>query len=64
VHFGAYKHHIGFYPTPSAMTAFKKELSVYKTSKGAVQLPLDVPLPIALIAKIVKFRVKENVKNS
>jgi uncharacterized protein YdhG (YjbR/CyaY superfamily) len=61
VHFAAYKNHIGFYPTPSAMVAFKKELSIYKTSKGAVQFPTDKPLPLALIKKIVKFRVIENL---
>lgn len=60
VHFGGYKNHIGFYPAPSAIEAFKDSLAPYKQSKGAVQFPLDVPLPIALIQKIVKFRVKEN----
>ncbi len=61
VHFGAYKKHIGFYPAPSGINAFKKELSKYPCSKGAVQLPLDKPLPLGLIAKIVKFRVRENL---
>ncbi|MGF6846443.1 uncharacterized protein YdhG (YjbR/CyaY superfamily) [Chitinophaga sp. W3I9] len=60
VHFAGYKHHIGFYPAPSGIKAFEKELSVYKNSKGAVQFPLDQPLPISLINKIVKFRVKES----
>jgi uncharacterized protein YdhG (YjbR/CyaY superfamily) len=60
VHFAAYKHHIGFYPTPSGITAFKKELAVYKTSKGAVQFPLDKPIPLDLIRLITLFRVKEN----
>ncbi|MET3876260.1 DUF1801 domain-containing protein [Chitinophaga sp. OAE865] len=60
VHFGGYKQHIGFYPTSSGIKAFEKELSVYKGSKGAVQFPLDKPLPIALIKKIVKFRVEES----
>jgi uncharacterized protein YdhG (YjbR/CyaY superfamily) len=59
VHFAAYKSHIGFYPTPSAITAFKKELSKYKTSKGAIQFPIHQPLPLPLIRKIVAFRVKE-----
>lgn len=63
VHFGGYKNHIGFYPAPSAMESFKKELSVYKTAKGSVQFPLDKPLPLALITRIVKFRVKENLKH-
>ncbi len=60
VHFGGFKAHIGFYPAPQGLEAFKKELSHYKGSKGAVQFPLDQPLPLALIAKIVKYRVKEN----
>ena len=60
VHFAAYPKHIGFYPTPSAIVAFQKELSKYKSSKGAVQFPLDAPLPLKLIERIVKFRVKEN----
>lgn len=60
VHFAGYKHHIGFYPTPSGVEAFKKELTPYKQAKGSVQFPLDKPIPLSLIAKIVKFRVKEN----
>lgn len=60
VHFAAYKQHIGFYPVPTALEAFKKDLSAYRTSKGAVQFPLDKPIPYGLIARIVKFRVKEN----
>ncbi|MCX6557610.1 MAG: DUF1801 domain-containing protein [Candidatus Aminicenantes bacterium] len=63
VHFAAYKNHIGFYPTSSGIDAFKKELSAYKTSRGTVQFPIDKPLPLALIKKIVKFRVAENEKN-
>lgn len=59
VHFAAYKKHIGFYPTPSAMTAFAEEFAPYKTSKGAVQFPLDQKIPYALIARVVRFRVKE-----
>jgi uncharacterized protein YdhG (YjbR/CyaY superfamily) len=62
VHFAGYSKHIGFYPTPGAIEAFKDELSKYKYSKGAVQFPLDKPLPLALIRKIVKFRVEENMK--
>ncbi len=61
VHFAGYKSHIGFYPTPSGITKFNKELSEYKTSKGAIQFPLDKPLPVKLITEIVKFRVKENL---
>jgi uncharacterized protein YdhG (YjbR/CyaY superfamily) len=61
VHFAAYKSHIGFYPAPSGINAFRKELSAYKTSKGAIQFPLDKPLPVKLITEIVKFRVNENL---
>jgi len=60
VHFAAYKNHVGFYPAPSGLSAFKEEISAYKNSKGAVQFPLNKPLPIALITKIVKYRVIEN----
>lgn len=60
VHFAAFANHIGFYPVPTAIAAFKEELSVYKTGKGSVQFPLNKPMPLALIAKIVAFRVKEN----
>ena len=61
VHFAAFKKHIGFYPVPSGIEAFKDELSVYKQGKGSVQFPLDQPLPLTLITKIVKFRVAENL---
>ncbi|MFT3680420.1 MAG: DUF1801 domain-containing protein [Ferruginibacter sp.] len=64
VHFAGYAHHIGFYPAPSGIEAFKKELSVYKGAKGSVQFPLDKPLPLALVTKIVKFRVKENMEKA
>ena len=64
VHFAAFKNHIGFYPVPSGIEAFKKELSVYKGAKGSVQFPLDKPMPLNLIAKIVEFRVKENLEKS
>jgi uncharacterized protein YdhG (YjbR/CyaY superfamily) len=59
VYFGGYKTHIGFYPTSSGIEAFKKELSVYELSKGTVRFPIDKPLPLGLISKIVKFRLKE-----
>lgn len=59
VTFAAFKNHIGLYPTPSAITAFKKDLAKYKTARGSVQFPHDKPLPLALIKKIAKFRVKE-----
>ena len=62
VHFAAFKNHIGFYPTPSGMEAFKKELSAYKGAKGSVQFPIDQPLPLPLIRRIVEYRVKENVE--
>ena len=61
VHFAAFKKHIGFYPTPSGIAKFKKELSAYESAKGSVQFPLDQPIPFALISRIVKFRVKENL---
>ena len=59
VHFAASKHHIGFYPTPSGVAAFKHELGPYKWSKGTIQFPSEKPLPVELIRKIVRFRVKE-----
>lgn len=62
VHFAAFKAHIGFYPVPSSIEKFKKELSAYKGAKGSVQFPYDQPLPLALVAKIVKFRVQESKK--
>ncbi|MFA6391312.1 MAG: DUF1801 domain-containing protein [Patescibacteria group bacterium] len=60
VHFAGYAKHIGFYPAPSGIIAFKKELFNFKTSKGAIQFPISEELPLALIKKIVKYRVKEN----
>jgi uncharacterized protein YdhG (YjbR/CyaY superfamily) len=60
VWYAAFKNHIGFYPRPSGLDAFKKEIAVYKRTKGAVQFPMDQPLPLALVTKIVKYRVKEN----
>jgi uncharacterized protein YdhG (YjbR/CyaY superfamily) len=64
VHFAGYKNHIGFYPAPSGIETFKKELSIYKNAKGSVQFPLDEALPLALITKIVKSRVKENLEKA
>lgn len=64
VHFGGYKNHIGFYPAPSGIEAFKKELSAYEGAKGSIKFPLDKPLPLDLITKIVKFRVKENLEKT
>jgi len=60
VHFAAFKNHIGFYPTGSGIAAFQKELSKYKSSKGAVQFPLGSPLPLGLVSRMVKFRVKQS----
>ena len=64
VHFAAWKNHIGFYPTSSGTQAFKKELSIYKGAKGSVKFPIDKPLPLKLISRIVKFRVAESLKKS
>ncbi|MBK9602247.1 MAG: DUF1801 domain-containing protein [Anaerolineales bacterium] len=64
VHFAAFKNHIGFYPTPSGIEKFKEELSVYEGAKGSVKFPLDKLIPYALITKIVKFRVQENLERA
>lgn len=61
VHFGAFKNYIGFYAAPTGHKAFEKELSKYKSGKGSVQFPLDEPMPLSLITKIVKFRIKESM---
>ncbi len=60
VHFGAFKSHIGFYPVPSGMEAFKDELAAYKQGKGSVQFPLNKPMPLDLIRRMVEFRVQES----
>jgi uncharacterized protein YdhG (YjbR/CyaY superfamily) len=62
VTFAAHKHHIGFYPTPSAVSAFAKDLSKFATARGSIQFPLDKPLPLALIRKITAFRVRESTE--
>src|SRR6478609_4806392 len=62
VHFAAFKKHIGFYPAPQGIEEFKKELSKYKGAKGSIQFPLDQPLPLSLVTKIVKFRVAMNME--
>ena len=64
VYFAAFKKHIGFYPIPSGIEEFKEELSVFDQGKGSVQFPLDKPMPLDLITRIVKFRVKENLAKS
>lgn len=60
VYFAAFKKHIGFFPTPSGIKQFEKELAGFETSKGTIRFPLDKPLPVKLIRDIVKFRVKES----
>ena len=64
VHFAAHTQHIGFYPAPSGIEAFQAELSKYKGAKGSVQFPLNQPLPLDLVRRIVEFRVTENLKNA
>lgn len=63
VYFAGYTNHIGFYATPTGHVAFKKELSKYKQGKGSVQFPLDAPMPLSLIKKIVRYRVQEIKKS-
>jgi uncharacterized protein YdhG (YjbR/CyaY superfamily) len=62
VTFAALKHHIGFYPTPSAVRAFANDLSKFATAKGSIQFPLEKPLPLPLIRKITAFRVRESIE--
>jgi uncharacterized protein YdhG (YjbR/CyaY superfamily) len=62
VTFAAFKHHIGFYPTPSAVKAFANDLSKFVTAKGSIQFPLEKPLPLPLIGKITEFRVRESIE--
>jgi len=62
VFFAGYKNHVGFYPTSSPMKVFKDRLTSYKTSKGAIQFPIDKALPLTLVKDIVKFKVKENLE--
>ena len=59
VHFAAFDRHVGFYPGPTGIAAFRKELARYKSAKGSVQFPHDDPLPLELVADIVRFRVAE-----
>ncbi len=60
-YFAGYKNHIGFYPMASSITKFKKEISGYKNAKGSVQFPLDKPLPVKLITRMIAFKAKENL---
>jgi uncharacterized protein YdhG (YjbR/CyaY superfamily) len=62
--YAAHTHHIGLYAMPGAIEAFKKELKGYETSKGTIQFPFDRPMPLGLIAKIARFRVKENIEKA
>ncbi|WP_139991831.1 iron chaperone [Paenibacillus paridis] len=64
VHFAAYKNHIGLYPAPSGIEAFKQQLSPYKGAKGSIRFPLDEPIPYELISEIVKYRVAENIEKA
>ncbi|MBC7948029.1 MAG: DUF1801 domain-containing protein [Chitinophagaceae bacterium] len=64
VFFAAFNKHIGFYPAPTGIEAYKKLLAPYKTGKGSIQFPLDKPMPLSLITKIVKWRVAENKKRT
>ena len=64
IHFGGFKNHIGVYPTPSGIEEFKKELSAYTGSKGAIQFPLNKPFPYSLLTKIVKYRISQSAKKA
>ena len=62
IHFAAFQKHIGLYPVPTGVTGWEKELAPYVTGKGSLQLPLDEPMPLALISKVVKFNAKRNAE--
>ena len=64
VHFAAFKNHIGFYPTPSGIEAFKEELARYQGAKGSIRFPLDEPMPLDLITRMVKMKVAENLRKA
>ena len=64
VHFAGYERHVGLYPAPSGMAQFEADLAPYKQGKGSVQFPLDKPLPVDLIRRIVEFRVEENTRKA
>jgi uncharacterized protein YdhG (YjbR/CyaY superfamily) len=62
VHFAAFKRHIGFYPGAAGIATFKEQLSAYKSARGSVQFPFDKLLPLALVSRITKFRVRQNLR--
>lgn len=64
IHFSAWKNHIGMYPIPAGNEAFQKEIEPYRSAKSALNFPLDKPMPIKLISKVIKFRIAENLKNA
>lgn len=64
VYFAAYKNHIGFYPVPKGDDQLRQEISAYKTGKGSIQFPLDKDIPVALIKKMVKLRIEENLRRN
>ena len=64
IYFAGYKNHVSIYPAPRGNEDFKDELSQYKGGKGTVQFPLDKPIPLNLLGRIVKFRIKENLKKA
>ena len=64
IHFAGYKNHIGLYPAPSGINEFEEEVLIYKTGKGTLQFPIDQPMPLDLITRIVKYRMEENLAKS
>ena len=63
IHFAAFKKHFSFFPSPSGIDAFERELSPYSTGKGTLRFPMDKPIPWDLIKKVIQFRVKKNINN-
>ncbi|MBK9602640.1 MAG: DUF1801 domain-containing protein [Anaerolineales bacterium] len=64
VHFSAWKNHIGMYPIPAGNEAFQKQIEQYRSAKSSLNFPLDKPMPIKLIEKVIKFRIAENLKSA
>jgi len=64
VYFAAFQNHIGFYPSPEVIVRFKKDLSAFRVSKGAIQFPYNIPMPLDLISRMIKFRVRENIERA